>query len=222
MRSLDKDGFAIFEGILTPAECDDLVDLAAPTSHKTAGSRCFLDHDWCRSTARQLRTRLASVLDGVRESVIVQCTYFHKTSTTNWLVPWHQDRTIPVQSRVDAPELTGWSRKEGMTFVHAPDAVLSDMIAIRLHLDDSTLLNGPLRVLPGSHRKGTLTANQIEQARKTTEETPCIVRKGGVVAMRPLLLHASSKSSTREPRRVLHFLFGPAELPYGLEWRHAI
>jgi len=32
----------------------------------------------------------------------------------------------------------------------------------------------------------------------------CIVRAGGVVAMRPLLIHASSKAEADLPRRVLH------------------
>ncbi len=32
----------------------------------------------------------------------------------------------------------------------------------------------------------------------------CIVAAGGVVAMRPLVVHASSKSTDSRPRRVLH------------------
>jgi hypothetical protein len=41
------------------------------------------------------------------------------------------------------------------------------------------------------------------------------------VAMRPLVLHASSKSITNAQRRVLHYVFGPTELPWGLRWRNA-
>jgi hypothetical protein len=44
------------------------------------------------------------------------------------------------------------------------------------------------------------------------------VPKGGAMIMRPLLLHASSKSSVGLPRRVLHFVYGPAALPEGLCW----
>jgi hypothetical protein len=33
----------------------------------------------------------------------------------------------------------------------------------------------------------------------------CLVPAGGVVAMRPLVVHASSKSTSALPRRVLHF-----------------
>jgi hypothetical protein len=36
--------------------------------------------------------------------------------------------------------------------------------------------------------------------------------------MRPLLLHASSRASGASRRRVLHFVFGPRELPFGLAW----
>jgi hypothetical protein len=32
----------------------------------------------------------------------------------------------------------------------------------------------------------------------------CLVSKGGVIAMKPLLIHASSKTNDGEPRRVLH------------------
>ena len=39
--------------------------------------------------------------------------------------------------------------------------------------------------------------------------------------LRPLLLHASSKATGGSRRRVLHFLFGPRELPCGLAWAHA-
>jgi hypothetical protein len=40
--------------------------------------------------------------------------------------------------------------------------------------------------------------------------------------MRALLLHASSKARAKAPRRVLHFLFGPEEVPCGLKWHRAI
>jgi hypothetical protein len=45
------------------------------------------------------------------------------------------------------------------------------------------------------------------------------VARGGVMVMRPLLLHASSKASVDLPRRVLHFVFGPSRPAKGLSWR---
>ena len=48
------------------------------------------------------------------------------------------------------------------------------------------------------------------------------VPRGAALLMRPLTLHASSKSMGASRRRVLHFVFGPPELPYGLRWRYAL
>jgi len=109
-----------------------------------------------------------------------------------------------------------------MTFVHGSDELLANMVAVRLHLDDSTPDNGPLRIVPNSHRDGTLSPHDIDVLRESSEYAQLTVKKGGVVVMRPLLLHASSKSSIEENRRVLHFLFGPSELPPGLEWRRTV
>lgn len=45
--------------------------------------------------------------------VAVQCTYFEKSVDKNWLVPIHQDLSIPVRERGDRPALCGWSENEG-------------------------------------------------------------------------------------------------------------
>ena len=44
---------------------------------------------------------------------------------------------------------------------------------------------------------------------------------GDALVLRPLLLHASSKGNGHSRRRVLHFVFGPRELPCGLRWPEA-
>jgi hypothetical protein len=38
----------------------------------------------------------------------------------------------------------------------------------------------------------------------SVEPVTCVAPRGGVVVMRPLLIHASSKVLSDEPRRVLH------------------
>jgi ectoine hydroxylase-related dioxygenase (phytanoyl-CoA dioxygenase family) len=106
-------------------------------------------------------------------------------------------------------------------FVQPPPSVLEHLVAVRLHIDDSSAENGPLRVVPGSHRSGRLPgAEQV--ALRSGGEVACIAPRGGVVAMKPLLLHASSKSTSSRPRRVLHYLYGPRELPFGLGWCRAV
>jgi ectoine hydroxylase-related dioxygenase (phytanoyl-CoA dioxygenase family) len=92
------------------------------------------------------------------------------------------------------------------------------MLAIRVHLDDCPAANGALRVMPGSHARKRSREEII--ARKTTHrEFVCEVPCGGVLAMRPLLLHASAPSESPAHRRVVHLEYAGSELPGGLRWR---
>jgi len=140
---------------------------------------------------------------------------FNKTPDANWKVVWHQDRTIAVRERKDVAGFGPWSVKEGVHHVQPPASIMSKMIAIRLHLDESRENNGPLRVIPGSHRDGYLSGKDIEVWRERSSVI-CTVQKGGAILMRPLLLHASSSSLKPEPRRVIHLEFAACDLPSGL------
>ena len=104
-------------------------------------------------------------------------------------------------------------------FVQAPVEVLEQMVAVRLHIDACTAADGPLRVVPGSHMQGIFTPQSALLARASLGEVVCEAGEGSTLVMRPLLLHASSKSSGTGRRRVLHFLYGPPSLPHGLRWR---
>ena len=44
----------------------------------------------------------------------------------------------------------------------------------------------------------------------TIEAVDCVTSSGGVVAMRPLTVHASSKATDDQPRRVLHIEYASA------------
>lgn len=200
-------GFATIENCCTSAECDSLA--ARLTELNCVGSRCLLDNEWCQDLALRLKSQLSKSSQEFAELIAVQCTFFNKSATANWLVAYHQDRSIPATSS-DIPEnWPGRSVKEGKSFVHGTDELLARMLAVRLHLDDSTPDNGPLRVIPGSHGAGTLSPERIQAVRDSSPEVELTVHRGGVILMRPLLLHASSKSRTNANRRVLHFLFAP-------------
>jgi ectoine hydroxylase-related dioxygenase (phytanoyl-CoA dioxygenase family) len=157
-----------------------------------------------------------------RDAVAAQCTLFNKSPAKNWLVALHQDLSIPVSSRVDSPECSGWSEKEGQLYVQPPVSVLVRLVAVRLHIDDCPAESGALRVVPQSHMEGRVDPTQAEVLRQRYGETLVPVAQGGVLVMRPLLLHASSKATSPAPRRVLHFVFGPPSLPLGLEWQWAV
>lgn len=133
-----------------------------------------------------------------------RATLFDKSASSNWLVAWHQDTALPLRRRTDVPGWGPWSMKAGVSYARAPSGVLSQVLALRIHLDDSTEDNGPLRVLPGTHTLGVLSDDRIRKLAEEMAAVECLVSKGGVIAMRPLLIHASSKSRANMPRRVLH------------------
>jgi ectoine hydroxylase-related dioxygenase (phytanoyl-CoA dioxygenase family) len=103
--------------------------------------------------------------------------------------------------------------------VQPPVSVLEQLVAVRVHIDDCPAESGALRVVPKSHVEGRLNKEQAQALRSQNGETVVPVGRGGVLVMRPLLLHASSKAASPDPRRVLHFVFGRPKLPLGLEWR---
>ncbi len=138
-------------------------------------------------------------------------TIFDKSLDSNWLVVWHQDTALPLRQRIELPGWGPWSTKQGITYAHAPAEVLSQVLALRLHLDDSTAENGPLRVLPRTHKIGLLSDDRIHELSQCTEAVDCAIPRGGILAMRPLLVHASSKSRTEMPRRVLHIEYAASE-----------
>jgi phytanoyl-CoA dioxygenase PhyH len=218
LNTFDAVGFCVLAGVVPPADCDRLCSTLSAEVPDTVGSRTLLAHPACRelvatiSNHSEVRPLLPPSL------VAVQCTLFDKTPDKNWLVSLHQDLSIPVRARVESDQFGAWSRKEGQWFVQPPEEVLNRLVAVRVHLDASTAENGPLRVVPGSHRFGRLTAPEADTHRKALGEIAVESPRGGALVMRPLLLHASSKATSPIHRRVLHFVFGPADLPHGLEW----
>ena len=71
-----------------------------------------------------------------------RATLFEKSGAANWLVVWHQDTALPLQSQFDLLEWGPWSRKTGILYAHAPSWALSRVVALRLHLDASATDNG--------------------------------------------------------------------------------
>jgi hypothetical protein len=149
---------------------------------------------------------------------LVRLTIFDKTPEANWKVPWHQDLTIAVRQRHDVPNFGPWTEKAGVPHVQPPLDILQHMLAIRAHLDDTPAHNGALRVLPGSHRHGRLSTHQLQTLKAQTAEHCCEMPAGGLLAMSPLLAHASSAATNPSRRRVLHYEYAAIDLPDPLDW----
>lgn len=164
--------------------------------------------------------QFATAVLGV-DAFAVRAIFFDKVPDANWSLFWHQDNVIAVKDRLDVPGFVGWSQKAGVWQVQPPVEILADMIAVRVHLDDCGARNGPLRVLPGSHRFGWMD-DHLDDWKKRVPEVVCTVRSGGVVTMCPLTLHASAASEAVAHRRVIHIEYAAAALPAGLEWNNRI
>lgn len=201
------EGFSIQRDVYAASEIDVLGAAieSANLARSRAGARHLLAIPSIAAAAFDARLmKLAEDALGCTP-VPFGATLFDKTPESNWLVAWHQDTALPLMERREAQGWGPWSEKSGRPYAHVPASVLEGVVALRLHLDDSSSDNGPLRVLPGTHTRGVLTESQIRTAVLETTPVACTVGRGGVVRMRPLLVHASSKVVSAAPRRVLHF-----------------
>jgi len=111
---------------------------------------------------------------------------------------------LPLEKKTEEPGGGPWSIKEGVNYAHAPREALEQVLALRVHLDDSESANGPLRAIPETHYDGVLSDSEIQKRASTSQGVECTVARGGVIAMRPLIIHATSKAENDSPRRVLH------------------
>ena len=80
--------------------------------------------------------------------------------------------------------------------------------------------HGALCVIPGTHKKGIIR-KEITPL-DYSQEVICEVGRGGVLAMRPLLMHASKRSTSSLPRRIIHLEFSNRELAEGLLWQERL
>jgi hypothetical protein len=199
-------GYSITEKVFNRREMDEVCEalLAANVPRTRAGARRVLRVPAVRALAnhRALLRLARSFVGG--SPIPFRATLFDKSIGSNWLVAWHQDTALPVRSRNDDPSWGPWRIKGGTLHAMAPASALEAVVALRVHLDDSTMANGPLRILPGTHTGGVLKHGDIQQLAAAVTPVACVTSAGGVVTMRPLLLHASSKSSNDRPRRVIH------------------
>ena len=154
------------------------------------------------------------------DAFMTRATLFDKTPGANWGVFWHQDLSIAVEVKHEVDGFSAWTRKAGVTCVQPPVEVMARVLTVRVHLDDCTGANGALKVLPGTHRD-RMSATEIDAQQRKASIT-CDVPVGGLLLMRPLLLHASSPMDEPLSRRVIHFEFANFELPPPLKWKYRI
>jgi ectoine hydroxylase-related dioxygenase (phytanoyl-CoA dioxygenase family) len=205
MASLEDRGYVLWSTSVN----SDAREVLRQTVFRTgeAGTRCLLHVPAVSSVARAIGRDLIDV--GVLASGVaaIQAIAFDKSADTNWKVTWHQDLMFPFDRPVCADGYELASVKDGVDFARPPRAVLEDLLAVRVHLDDCDDDSGPLRVVPGSHRSGIIPSAAIQDYVASRGEIVCTAKEGEALLMRPLLLHASSKAVVPRHRRVLHLVY---------------
>jgi ectoine hydroxylase-related dioxygenase (phytanoyl-CoA dioxygenase family) len=145
---------------------------------------------------------------------ITKSIYFDKPEASNWFVAYHQDLTISVNKKMILDNYKNWTIKQNQFAVQPPKEILENNFTIRIHLDDTSLENGALKVINKSHLNGIVRTVNIENQ----VETICEVDRGGIMIMKPLLFHASNKTTNNKRRRVIHLEFSNQNLAQNLQW----
>lgn len=228
VQQILSSGYAVVRNAVEP-ECLDhfqsMITAIVPT-----------DASGKRSTSLYGVRQLLSVLPGLRAILMrtpfielaqrilgesarpVKGIYFDKTQEANWPVPWHQDVTITIRERRDVPGFEMRPVTEGLVHAIPPVELSQQILALRIHLDDAAADHGALRVIAGSHLCGRLAADALHRQISAGSEQTVAVRRGDIMLMRPLLLHASSPCQRPDHRRVIHVEYASFDLPSGLEW----
>jgi ectoine hydroxylase-related dioxygenase (phytanoyl-CoA dioxygenase family) len=222
-----RDGYRIFDPVFSQKEMAKLIEILNRNSDGESvrrKSEVYAIRNLLE-TIPDLRvlvedSRIRSIIEPIlgSEYFVVRSLLFDKIPGANWKVTWHQDCMITVRQRIATPGFGPWSTKAGILHVQAPANVMENILALRIHLDDCGTENGPLRILPGTHRGGILTDEEVKHWSSTVAPVICTVQSGGILALRPLLLHASSPAQTPAHRRVIHLEIASEKLPGGLEW----
>jgi hypothetical protein len=221
-----EEGYGIIPGVFGERAIAALTSALGKESHRRskAGIRHLMSVPEVAEIA-SIKEMVSLAKEVLGESAApFRATLFDKSSVANWLVAWHQDTALPIRERREVSGWGPWSVKEGVVYAHAPKEALERVVALRLHLDDSDLDNGPLRVLPGTQKLGLLTDEEIHRLAESIKPIDCPVAAGGVIVMRPLIIHASSEVASNRPRRVLHVEYAEstricAELELAAAWK---
>ena len=223
--SFSDDGYEIVTSFLSPEQLDTLsskigsVDLDRSTGGIRNAQLIFpCIAELCSS--RDVINKTAGYFQSL--PTLVRAILFNKTESNNWLVPWHQDRTVAVSCKFQAQGWGPWSRKDGVLHVQPPIEVLNSMVTFRIHLDSTTEQNGCLSVVPGSHKRGVLTQQEIVEKSDSFNPVLCEAPAGSALVMRPHLLHASAKGTAPTQRRIIHLEYSDYQLPSGALWAESV
>lgn len=226
-NEITSEGFTIINNVYTENEIEKIISLIEKKTENNTENATFRKSQDLFAI-RQFHKEIPETLDFIfnqnlkdiientfgKGYFITKSIYFDKPEKSNWFVAYHQDLTISVNKKIEIENFENWTVKQNQFAVQPPTAILEKNFTIRIHMDKTTKDNGALKVINNSHSKGIFRVENLE----IENETICEVEKGGIMIMRPLLFHASNKTTNNERRRVIHIEFSNQQLPDGLDW----
>ncbi len=226
MQEIAERGFTIIEEIYSKQEIKNIINVIEQADKSKETFRKSMDLFAIRQFLKEIpeveklifterAKKIVSSLFG-EDFFCIKSIYFDKPETSNWYVAYHQDLTISVDKKREIAGFGPWTNKQNQFAVQPPIAILENIFTLRIHLDDTDHENGALNVIEKSHLKQIYRPENIDWEKETVKT--CVVHQGGVMIMKPLLLHSSSRTTNGKRRRVIHIEFSNQELPAGLNW----
>ena len=215
--SLARDGAQLLPGLALPLLAE-LRALAARVPGERAGTRIVGDIGATGMLASPSPVCAAVEALGGGAFRPVRAILFDKNDTANWVLGWHQDRTISVRARRETAGFGPWTVKQGIPHVEPPFAIIERMITVRIHLDPVDADNAPLLVALGSHSSGRVAVADLAAAVESASILDCLADAGDVWAYSTPIVHASRAARPGRGRRVLQADYSADRLPDGLEW----
>lgn len=219
-------GFATVDNIYTPKEVEVILELISQTNSNKLNFRKSVELFAIRQFLKEVPEAIDTIFNDNLKSVltqllgeryfVVKSIYFDKPQTSNWYVSYHQDLTISVDKKLTLNGFDFWTTKQNNFSVQPPLGVLQKIVTVRIHLDETNENNGALKIVPKSHLKRIYRPKTIDWT--VEKEVICSVSKGGIMLMKPLLLHSSGRTTNDKQRRVIHIEFSNQELPMELNW----
>ncbi|SFI47888.1 phytanoyl-CoA dioxygenase family protein [Halpernia frigidisoli] len=227
----EKFGYRIIENVYSNEEINSIVDMIEDLQTQNLQKETFRKTEDLFAI-RQFHKELPEILPlifnenfkkiikefAAEDYFIVKSIYFDKPEKSNWFVSYHQDLTISVDKKKEIDGFKNFTTKQNQFSVQPPIEFLENIVTFRIHLDDTSSENGALRIIPESFRKGIVKCEKID----VNVEKCCDLKKGGIMLMKPLTLHASSKTTNGKRRRVIHIEMANKNLPFGINWSEKI
>lgn len=221
-----ENGFAIINSVYSITEVENILSIIENTNSNNDTFRKTNDLFAIRQFLKEVpnvskhifNDKLIAILENLfgDKYFVVKSIYFDKPQSSNWYVSYHQDLTISVDKKLEVDGFGFWTTKQNQFSVQPTLDILDNIVTIRIHLDDTDENNGALKVVSKSHQQGIYRPETIDWTKE--QEIICNVEQGGIMLMKPLLLHSSNRTTNNKQRRVIHIEFSSLELPKELNW----